>query len=395
MTNETQHIKLADWTNFEETEIGRHVYVDPELYEMEKEKIFKKSWVFVGFEEEIPAPGKYRTTYIGEIPVVVVRNKESKLKVFENTCTHRGALVARENDGECSFFRCLYHQWTFDLDGKLKGVPSKYREWLGEDLNCYNLPEVPRVETFQGLIFASYNQHVEPIEQYLANAVPELNDIFRNQSFEIIGSHKWIIEANWKTYMENVCDGYHGVLLHRILGALAYNTEGTGTALGNGHGMQKWKTISSLEKVTHEQGEKVKLHDYSVLETSREGDNRVMTIFPNLLILHQADMLNIRQVLPLGVDRLQVIALSVVPKGSSNEFKERSAMQYANYFGPAGIAGFDDNIALRNVQMGVAAPGVAKSVISLGGTETHGGKQTEAQIRGIYKMWKKLMNASS
>ena len=130
------------------TVVDHRVYVDEGIYRLELEKVFGRLWVFVGLEIEVANPGDYKTTDIGETPVVVVRDADGTLRVFENVCIHRGAKLVRKPCGNAGSFTCMYHQWTYALDGRLQGVPiaARYPDTFNKD--DYRLSQLARVETF-------------------------------------------------------------------------------------------------------------------------------------------------------------------------------------------------------------------------------------------------------
>jgi salicylate 5-hydroxylase large subunit len=113
------------WPNEQSRRIPGWVYTDPAIYAREQERIFGgRSWNYVGLTSEIPRPGDFLQTYVGEHPVVVVRDHQSRIRVFVNRCTHRGSQFCLVPHGHAEMFICPYHQWTFGLDGELKAFRS-------------------------------------------------------------------------------------------------------------------------------------------------------------------------------------------------------------------------------------------------------------------------------
>ena len=102
------------------------IYTSPAIYQREIERIFHgPTWNFVALEAEIPKPGDYLRSYVGPTPVVVSRDTDGSIHVFENRCAHRGAEFCRSQRGNTKEFVCPYHQWSYDLKGNLQGVPFK------------------------------------------------------------------------------------------------------------------------------------------------------------------------------------------------------------------------------------------------------------------------------
>ena len=146
--------------------VDHRLYADPKVYEAELEKIFHSGWVLVGLEVEVPNPGDYTTTWLADIPVIVCRDETGKLRVLENVCAHRGAIVIR-GQGNRKAFTCIYHQWTYTLQGDLKALPME--EGYRAERFCksdYRLRQFPRVESFCGLIFAASDPRVPSLKEY-------------------------------------------------------------------------------------------------------------------------------------------------------------------------------------------------------------------------------------
>ena len=114
--------------------LNRGVLVDPEILERERESIFGRSWIYVGHESEIGAPGDFKTRNVAGRPVILARDGSGDVRAYLNTCRHRGAMLCREREGNQRRFTCMYHGWTFDIDGKLVGVPG--RESYGDSFDA-------------------------------------------------------------------------------------------------------------------------------------------------------------------------------------------------------------------------------------------------------------------
>ena len=149
--------------------IAPSLYYDPNLFEAELERIFYKTWVWVAHESELPNPGDFRTTTIGRQPVIVVRDKTGAVNVLQNRCRHRGATVCEEHKGNAKGFTCPYHSWSYALDGTLRALP--YGDGYEGVCEKGDLPLAKlRVGIYQGLIFASFDENVEPLEDFLGGA---------------------------------------------------------------------------------------------------------------------------------------------------------------------------------------------------------------------------------
>jgi anthranilate 1,2-dioxygenase large subunit len=150
------------------------VYTSPAIYQREIERIFHgPTWNFVALEAEIPNPGDFKRSFVGPTPVVVARDIDGSVHVFENRCAHRGAEFCRSQRGNTKEFVCPYHQWSYDLKGNLQGVPFKRgikgegggmpKDFRNEEHGLLKL----NVTTLHGVVFASFSRELEPIEEYL------------------------------------------------------------------------------------------------------------------------------------------------------------------------------------------------------------------------------------
>jgi Rieske 2Fe-2S family protein len=186
------------------------VYESPEVYSLEKEKIFMRDWLCLGRVEEIPNPGDYMTFRIMDEPVIVVRNNERKLAAFANVCAHRGVEIAF-GQGNTHRFKCPYHGWTYNLDGKLTGATFTQGVEGFDFKNC-RLPTV-QIGEWAGWFFVNFDPDCEPLER----AVDEFEKDFghlRQQDCALAEKIHIQLDCNWKFAVENVIDIYHIGVLH-------------------------------------------------------------------------------------------------------------------------------------------------------------------------------------
>jgi phenylpropionate dioxygenase-like ring-hydroxylating dioxygenase large terminal subunit len=368
-----------------ESTIHRSVYTSPTVYAAELEQIWKRTWLLAGHEAELPAPGSFKTTLLGDQPVIVVRDQSGGLRVLLNSCRHRGALVCRDKAGTKARFQCLYHAWSYGLDGTLLGITDAagYVTPLSKaDLGLWALP---RVETYRGIIFASFDPEARPLLEHLGPAArAHLDDVFSTDDIEVIGLAEYEYRGNWKLHPENTIDGYHPRFLHRIVGQTGSFSVGQALDLERGHGVLAWK--NALKSPSAEENTAV---------ATNGRINRAMVVFPNMALVNINDFINLRMVIPLAHDRTQISALALGFRSDSPELRRRRATQLAAFQGPAGIAGADDVELFEAAQEGFAAnaPAIGWLDISRGlgrppGTED---LEDETAVRGYYREWRRLM----
>jgi phenylpropionate dioxygenase-like ring-hydroxylating dioxygenase large terminal subunit len=203
-------------TDWENGLISPAIHFDEEIYRREQERVFARSWLVVGHEDMIRKPGDFVTNYMGEVPVIVTRDSAGAVHVFVNKCAHRGVEVCLFDRGNAKAFTCSYHGWSYDLAGKLIGVPMErafYRDEIDHD--AWGLEEAPHVATFSGLICASFDPDAVPLEQWLGEDVCWWLKTFvlaepLGGLEALPGFHRYRSPGNWKLISENfIGDDYH------------------------------------------------------------------------------------------------------------------------------------------------------------------------------------------
>jgi phenylpropionate dioxygenase-like ring-hydroxylating dioxygenase large terminal subunit len=205
--------------NLRQGKISREIFSSRDIYEEELEKVFTRAWLFVGHESQIPNPGDFFTSRMGGESVILARDKKKKVHVFLNSCRHRGMKVCQYDHGNTQLFTCPYHSWSFTTDGKLFGVPQFKTLYEGcMDKEEWSLIEVPKMETYKGTVWASWDKDAPDLMTYLGDARAHLDlaldcrDGREGGSEVLVGVHKWIIPCNWKFAAENFLgDTYHNV----------------------------------------------------------------------------------------------------------------------------------------------------------------------------------------
>jgi len=200
--------------------IHASLYTDPRIFDDEMERIFRRGWVFVGHDSEIPSPGDFVTRRVGTEPVIMVRGKDGDVSVFVNRCMHRGTMVCPADRGSARTFTCPYHGWTYDISGELLGVPYP-GGYAAFDKSAHGLTRAPRLSSYRGFVFASLSPAGISLAEHLGSATRLIDrscDLSPAGEVELTaGWVKHRCAANWKALPENDSDGYHLGFVHRAL----------------------------------------------------------------------------------------------------------------------------------------------------------------------------------
>ncbi len=197
--------------------VDRKIFSDQAIYELELERIFARAWNFVAHDSQIPNPGDFFMTFIGEDRVIVVRDNEGNPQVLINSCRHRGNAVCRAEEGHATSFMCTYHGWTYDLKGNLVGVPG-FKEVYHEELDRENwgLITAAKVDTYKGFVFATMDETAPSLDEFLGEVGRMSIDMIagRGPQRVVPGIQKSILPCNWKFAADNVWDFYHPSISH-------------------------------------------------------------------------------------------------------------------------------------------------------------------------------------
>ena len=191
------------------------IFVDPDIYQLELERIFARAWNFMCPRLQIPNPGDFFLTFIGEDRVIVVRDNDRQPQVLVNSCRHRGNAVCRAEEGHATCFMCTYHGWTYDLKGNLVGVPG-FKEVYHEELDRENwgLIKAAQVDSYKGFIFATMDAEAPALDEYLGEVGRLGIDLLAERGDDDdrrAASRSTTIPCNWKFAVDNVWDFYHGL----------------------------------------------------------------------------------------------------------------------------------------------------------------------------------------
>ena len=409
-----------EWERADSSRIPFAVYTQQDTHKKELERFFYQGhWSYVGLEAELPEPGDFKRTTIGERSVIMTRDLQGEIHVVENICAHRGMAFCRERHGNKKELVCPYHQWSYALDGQLQGVP--FRRGVRQDgqvkggmpadfdPKAHSLNRL-KVARRGGVVFASFDHGVESLESYMGPDILRYFDrLFNGRALKILGYNRQRIPGNWKLMQENIKDPYHPGLLHtwfvtfglwradnksellmdehRRHGAMISTRGSAGQARGD---TAQVTQVSSFKA-------DMQLHDASFLDIVPEawwgGPSAVMmTLFPSVIFQQQVNSVSTRHIQPAGHDAFDFVWTHFGFADDSQEMTERRLRQ-ANLFGPAGFVSADDGEVIELSQQAFETRQSHRTLAELGGrgSENSDHMVTEALIRGMYEYWRKVM----
>ncbi len=187
-----------DWPAAGPSRVPYAVYADPSLHREELNRLFYRGhWSYVGLAAEVPTPGDFKLSWLGERSVILARARDGEISVVENHCAHRGARFCQTAHGNTKIFVCPYHQWSYDLKGNLQGVPFRNGVKHGGELRGgmpadfkpqeHGLTKL-KVEVYNGVVFAAFDHDVPPLRDYLGpHIVPWFERVFDGRALTILG----------------------------------------------------------------------------------------------------------------------------------------------------------------------------------------------------------------
>lgn len=400
------------WPYEDTSRVPYRVYSDEALYALEQERIFQGAvWNFLCLDCEIPNPGDYKTTYAGDSPIIVIRDEAGAVNAMVNRCAHKGSMICYKPRGNVSELSCVYHNWVYDLRGKLQSVAFKRgvggKGGLTDEFdNDKHGLQTLRVEVFRGLVFGTFSDDTVPVADYLGEELVAAVDRVLIKPLKVLGYHSQIFPNNWKLYVENNKDSYHASLLH-----VFHNTFGVvRPTMGGGIKISDsgWHHLSYTERTDIKDEEigkeklrskqdSYRLEDTRMMEHKLElGDtvtNSIQTVFPTLVIQQILNCLAVRQLIPQGIEQSELIWTIL---GFEDDDEEMQALRIKanNLVGPAGFISMEDGAVGGWVQRAAKSDSKAMTVMPMGGRTiepSQGSRVTEAAVRGFWKGWRECM----
>lgn len=398
------------------------IFSDPDIYQRELETVFARSWLFVAHESHLAKPGDFVASYMAEDPVIVCRQRDGSIRVMLNQCRHRSMKVCRVEAGNAKAFTCSYHGWAYGTNGDLVNVPMEERGYQDLSKSSWGLRQA-RVETYKGLIFATWNDIAEDLVSYLGDITYHLDTIVDSSSggTEALGGiAKWVIPCNWKLAAEQFAsDMYHAFHAHLSPG-MALSVPGEKSAdwrslAGyqyvsdrNGHGTGffaqpspaiewAWRQRNSVETVDGFDPSRAFVRNGAHLGDERSGVfHQHLTIFPNFSVFNSARTLRVWH--PRGPNEIEVWAFGIVDSDAPAEEREQVRVATTRTFSPAGTFEQDDGdnwVEIQKVLRGFIARNTPLNIQMDGKLDpeqpafkrTHAHAFSESAARGFYRHW--------
>ncbi|MBV1961032.1 MAG: aromatic ring-hydroxylating dioxygenase subunit alpha [Immundisolibacteraceae bacterium] len=373
---------MMDLSQLVDTKTGRQskkIFTDPDLYELEMERIYARCWLFLAHESQIPEPGDFMRTFMGEDEVLVIRQDDGSINAFLNFCPHRGNRICKADKGHQRQFSCAYHGWSFATNGDLIGVPLETEAYYDKlNKQDFGLIPVTQVDTYKGLVFGCFDADGPSLSDYLGDMKWYIDvwlDAMPGGSELLGNTQKVTIDANWKLPIENVAgDGYHlgwahagAMTVSTSLGVSGLSVGNTDVDISGGLSIAGLNGHSVLASLDGEDGSGYGFYpdpqpalDYlqqnraTAIEKLGEfrgknlwGSQINFTIYPNLQFLPGLNWFRVYH--PKGPGRYEQWTWAMAEKAMPESLKQQIIENQARTFGPAGLFDNDDGDNLEAI----------------------------------------------
>ena len=371
--------------------VNRRVYTDPEIFELEMQRIWGRAWLYVAHESQIPDKGSYFTTTLAQQAVLLVRHDDNTFYVFFNRCAHKGSKVIEHESGRAPALRCGYHGWTYETDGRCKHVTGGDAAYntLGIDKtnSCMGLQKVPSVDSYRGFIFASLSPDAPDLKTWLgatATSIDNLVDRSPEGKLEITGGVlRYNHDSNWKFFVENLNDMMHAMIAHqssaqtaRMMGKQLFPNDPKPPSeiqilspFSEDTEFYEKMGIHAFDNGHSYSGGRISIHsgysgipEYEAAMEKAYGKEKVQEIFsmnrhntviyPNFTL--KGAIQTIRVVKPIAVNQTVIESRTLRLVGAPDELLQRSIL-YCNLINSSGnLVGPDDHEAYHRLQHGLS-----------------------------------------
>jgi phenylpropionate dioxygenase-like ring-hydroxylating dioxygenase large terminal subunit len=414
--------------------VHRDVYIDPEVFQLEMERLWSRTWVYLGHESQVPRPGDFITADIAAKPVILVRHTDGAVRVLMNRCAHKGTKVVYDTAGNAGkTFRCPYHAWTYRTDGSLLHIPLKegYEDTaLNETGAVRGLAPVTH-ESYRGFVFVRLADG-PGFREYFGDSLSSIDNLADRSpegELEIAGGVlRYLHNCNWKMFVENLNDTMHPMIVHASSAGTAKKLwEGKPPELPKPMAIEQYAPFANDYKFFDDMGVRVYPHghgfsgvnfsihsayssipEYEQAMRRAYGEERAKQIlgtvrhntvyYPSLTI--KGAIQSIRVARPLAADRTLIESWTFRLKGAPAKLLERTVMYNRLINSPMSVVGHDDLHCYRSAQEGLAAQGhdwvslhrnFAADELTAGELTCNG--TSEISMRNQFRAWREFMAA--
>ncbi|MFZ8983053.1 MAG: aromatic ring-hydroxylating dioxygenase subunit alpha [Steroidobacteraceae bacterium] len=418
-----------------EDQVHRDVYIDPEIFDLETEYLWRRTWVYVGHDSQVPQTGDYYTTEIARQPLIMLRDADGEIRVLMNRCAHKGARLVSAQSGHCEagVLRCPYHGWTYRLDGSVRSIPLKsgYEgTCLGKAQASQGVVQLPNVINYRGFVFVRLSPDGIGFHDYFGDSLSSIDNMVDRSPegrLEVAGGVlRYMHQCNWKMFVENLNDAMHPMVAHE-------SAAGTAKRLWagqpddapkpmaieqfvpfvNGYDFFDRMGVRIYENGHSYTGVKFSIHskysavgEYEAAMERAYGAERAQAIlaearhntvyYPSLTIKGAIQAIRIAR--PIAVNRTLIESWTFRLAGAPDKLLQRTVMYSRLINAPTSVVGHDDHHCYQAIQEGLAADG--NEWVSLhrnhAPTEREGiagdyNGTSEVSMRGQFRAWARFM----
>jgi len=408
--------------------VHRDVYTDPEVFQLEMERLWARTWIYVGHASQVPNAGDFITVDIAAKPVIMVRQTDGSIRVLMNRCAHKGTKVVSDLAGNAGkVFRCPYHAWTYRTDGSLINIPLK-DGYANTSLQAQGLPVVKNVETYRGFVFARLSEHGMSFRDYFGDSLSSIDNLAdRSPEGELEltgGCLRYLHNCNWKMFVENLNDTMHPMIAHAGSAGIAKKLwEGQPAERPKPMAIEQFVPFVSDYKFFDDMGVRVYPHghsfsgvnfsihssysaipEYEAAMKRAYGEERAKKIlgtvrhntvyYPSLTI--KGAIQSIRVARPLAADKTVLESYTLRLKGAPDALLERTVTYNRLINSPMSVVGHDDLHCYRAIQEGLAAEGNDWVNLQRNFTDGEDGEfnangTSDASMRNQFRAWREFM----
>jgi methanesulfonate monooxygenase subunit alpha len=384
--------------------VDSRIYTEPEIFDEEREKIWRRSWLLVVHESEVPAALDFRTASIANEPIIIVRGDDLRVRAFLNVCPHRGALLLREPAGNLQQanpsgsprrISCMFHAWQFDAQGRCLSIPRRNAGYQTR-LECKDagLHELACEVGLGGFIWVSLEANPAPLSEYVGKAFEALRPHLDSEPLEVFHHHKAIIHTNYKLWHETNSEFYHDYMHHfnRVTGMQqpGYYERRYETFPG------AHVTVSSMEvkyaAYEHDETSLAVSRDLSFPGLERNGW-KLLDLFPGITLNLRGSALRVDTMTPLSHDRVLIEFRGLGLLRDTPEERQLRVRDHNTIWGPFGRNLPEDLLGVTGQSLAMRAG--SEGLHLLHGREENDAIHDEVGLRHYYGEWSRRMGRSA